>query len=121
MSLDQTGNTIRYSSSRTDRRGDRRGESAELQATWSIGESLPRAAPDSLEFFLTERYCLDTEHKGTLYRARINHNPWPLRKAELISLNSTMIESHGLPAPDGDPLLHYCEELSVNIWPLRKI
>ena len=117
MSLDQTGNTIRYSSSRCDPRG----APAELQASWTIGETLPRSAPDSLEFFLTERYCLDNEHNGTLYRARIHHNPWPLQQAELVSLESTMIESHGLPTPEGDPLLHYCEELSVDIWPLKHV
>lgn len=117
MSLDQTGNTIRYSSSRRDRRG----APAELQATWTIGEPLPRSAPSSLESFLTERYCLDTEHKGKLYRARIHHQPWPLQKAELATLNSTMIASHGLPTPPGDPLLHYAEKISVEIWPLRKI
>ena len=120
MSLDQTGNTIRYSSSRRDRRG----APAELQATWTISEGLPRpsgSAPGSLEFFLTERYCLDTEHDGKLYRSRIHHQPWPLQKAELVSLNSSMIESHGLATPQGDPLLHYCEEISVEIWPLQKI
>ncbi|HAF22572.1 MAG TPA: hypothetical protein DCK93_06600 [Blastocatellia bacterium] len=120
MSLDQTGNTIRYSSSRSDRRG----APAELQATWAIGECLsrpPGSTPDSLEIFLTERYCLDSLHQGKLFRARIHHAPWPLQKAELVSLNSTMIESHGLPTPTGEPLLHYCEEISVDIWPLRKI
>jgi uncharacterized protein YqjF (DUF2071 family) len=117
MSLDQTGNTIRYSSSRRDRRG----APAELQATWTISEALPLPSTDSLEFFLTERYCLDTEHDGQLYRARIHHHPWPLQKAELLSLNSSMIESHGLPTPEGDPLLHFCEEISVDIWPLKKL
>lgn len=120
MSLDQTGNTIRYSSSRRDRHGT----PAELQATWTIGDALPRpsgSASDSLEFFLTERYCLDTEHDGQTHRARIHHSPWPLQKAELVSLNSSMIESHGLPTAEGDPLLHYCEEISVDIWPLRRV
>jgi uncharacterized protein YqjF (DUF2071 family) len=85
--------------------------------------ALPASAtlPGSLEFFLTERYCLDAEHNGKLYRARIHHRPWPLQSAELVSLNSTMIESHGLPTPQGDPLLHYSEELSVEIWPLRRL
>jgi len=32
-----------------------------------------------------------------------------------------MIESHGLSAPEGDPLLHYCEELDVKIWPLESL
>jgi hypothetical protein len=31
-----------------------------------------------------------------------------------------MIESHGLFTPKGEPLLHYCEEISVDIWPLKK-
>lgn len=117
MSLAQTGNVIRYSSSRRDRHG----APAEFQATWTIGEPLPPTSPDSLEFFLTERYCLQSENKGQLYTSRIHHQPWPLQKAELVSLNSRMIESHGLPAPEGDPLLHYAEEISVDIFPLRRV
>jgi uncharacterized protein YqjF (DUF2071 family) len=117
MSLEQTGKTIRYSSSRKDRRG----APAELHAEWIIGEPLPQASAASLEFFLTERYCLDAEHDNELYRARIHHRPWPLQRAQLASLNSTMIESHGLPTSEGDPLLHYCEELSVDIWPLGRL
>ncbi|MEP6570184.1 MAG: DUF2071 domain-containing protein [Acidobacteriota bacterium] len=117
MSLDQTGDTINYSSVRKDRRG----APAEFQTTWNIGEALPQTSPGSLEFFLTERYCLDTERNGKLYRARIHHQPWPLHQAELASLNSSMIESHGLPTPQGDRLLHYCEELSVDIWSLKPV
>jgi uncharacterized protein YqjF (DUF2071 family) len=123
MSLDQTDRTIKYSSLRRDRRG----APAELEVMWTIGETIGgrnadkmSALPASLEFFLTERYCLDAEHRGKLYCARIHHQPWPLQSAELVSLNSSMIESHGLPAPQGDPLLHYCEELSVEIWPLKE-
>jgi len=120
MSLQQTGNTIRYFSSRRDRRG----APAELQAAWIIREPLAQpqgSIPDSLEIFLTERYCLDSVHNGKLYRARIHHEPWPLQKAELTSLNSSMIESHRLPTLHGDPLLHYCEELGVDIWRLKKV
>jgi uncharacterized protein YqjF (DUF2071 family) len=117
MSLSQTGNTINYSSVRNDRRG----AAAELNAAWKINEVLPPAVPGSLEFFLTERYALDCKHNGNLYRARIHHQPWPLQAAELVSLNSTMVESHGLPVPSGDPLLHYAEGLSVGIWPLRRV
>lgn len=117
MSLSQTGNTINYSSVRKDRRG----AEAELQATWNIGDVLPPTVPGTLEFFLTERYALDCKHHGKLYRARIHHQPWPLQAAELVRLNSTMIESHGLSASTGDPLLHYAEELSVDIWPLRSV
>ncbi len=91
---------------------------ATFHSKWTVGEHLATSRPNSLEFFLTERYCLYSEHNSKLYRARIHHNPWPLQTAELNSFESSMIESHGLPTPEGDPLLHYCEELSVEIWPL---
>ncbi len=89
---------------------------AEFHCSWSVGDKLPASQPGSLEFFLTERYCLYSENRAKVYRARIHHSPWPLQEAKLVSLNSTMIESHGLPTPQADPILHYCEELSVDIW-----
>lgn len=116
MSLLQTGNTIQYASERNDPRG----APATLQTSWAIGAPLPPASPESLDFFVTGRYCLYSENEGELYRCRIHHEPWPLQSATLHSLNSTMIEAQGLPTPQGDPLLHYCEELSVEIWSLKK-
>lgn len=117
MSLEQHGNSIDYLSERRDGRG----APASFAATWKIGEMLPQSQPGALEFFLTERYCLYSEHRGDIYRARIHHQPWPLQTAELISLESSMIECHGLPTPEGEPLLHYAEELRVDIWPLGKV
>jgi uncharacterized protein YqjF (DUF2071 family) len=117
MNLEESGKTIVYSSSRTERDAP----AAEFDATWKIGETLPYSHPGSLEFFLTERYCLYAAHKQKLYRCRIFHQPWPLQKAELSTLSSTMIESHGLPTPEDAPLLHYAEEISVDIWPITEI
>jgi uncharacterized protein YqjF (DUF2071 family) len=117
MSLRQEGNSIRYHSKRTDDRS----APAQLDAAWTIGEPLAQTRPGSLGFFLTERYCLYAYHRERLYRARIFHQPWPLRSAALDSYQSTMVESIGIQEPKGEPLLHYAEELSVNIWPLRKV
>lgn len=117
MSLAQEGKTITYDSARTDQRG----APAELHARWAIGAPLPQSQPDSLEFFLTERYCLYSFHNGQLYRSRIFHQPWPLQNAGLGSRQSTMIESLGIGQPDGEPLLHSAEEIAVDIWPLRKV
>jgi uncharacterized protein YqjF (DUF2071 family) len=117
MSLEEEGKSIVYSSRRTERDVS----AARFDATWKTGETLPFTHPGSLEFFLTERYCLYSARKQKLYRCRIFHQPWPLQKATLTSFDSTMIESHGLPTPDGEPLLHYAEELSVDIWPLEEV
>jgi uncharacterized protein len=115
IELAQDGKRIDYALSRTE------DPPAEFSASWKIGGSPHYAHPGSLEFFLTERYCLYSEDDRAIYRARIYHPPWPLQKASLISLDSTMIESHGLPTPEGDPLLHYAEEISVDIWPLEDL
>lgn len=138
MSLDQNGSAISYSSTRTDNQAyaqffaheaasfatDLDGDNfqnlprAELSAHWLIGEPLPLAQPGSIEFFLTERYCLYAYHRG-VYRSRIFHEPWPLRSASVSSFQSTMIQSLGIEQPASEPLLHYAESISVDIWPLK--
>jgi len=115
ITLEHLDSKISYSNKRTDQ------PAANFSATWSSGEAFPTAEPDSLEFFLTERYCLFSEHKGQLYRSRIHHQPWPLRNAQLDSWSSTMIEVLGIAEPISEPLLHYAEELAVDIWMLEKV
>ena len=117
MSLKQQGTQIDYSSIREDSRGG----PADFHATWTIGEPLAQAAPESLEFFLTERYCLYAFHRERLFRSRIFHQPWPLQRATLDSSHSTMITSLGIPQPESPPLLHYAEALEVDIWPIKPI
>ncbi len=116
IELAQTDEMIRY-----DLRRVRPNPQAEFQATWTCGTLLPESLPDSLEFFLTERYCLYAARGKKLYRARIYHRPWPLRRAGLSAWHSTMIEAQGLATPVGDPLLHYAEALAVDIWPLKRL
>ena len=77
MSLRQNGDSITYSSIREDSRG----APASFNATWTKGESLPQSTPGSLEFFLTERYCLYSEHRGEIYRARIHHQSVAVAKS----------------------------------------
>jgi uncharacterized protein len=110
IALEQENETINYDLARTD------DPPAEFHASWKIGGNPRFAKPDTLEFFLVERYCLYATRGDRLLRARIHHEPWPLQDAALNSLDSTMLESHGLPAPADEPLLHYAEEIAVDIW-----
>lgn len=102
MNFEQRGRTIYFDSERTHRRAS----PADFKATWTVGDRLAQPDPGSLDFFLIERYCLYSAHRGKLYRARIFHRPWPLCRARLLSWRSTMIGSQGLPSPEGEPLLH---------------
>ena len=118
MQLKAEGQTVHFTSHRTHRGAP----PADFAAVWTAGEPLPHAPPDSLEFFLIERYCLYAAWGDRLYRARIFHAPWPLRHATLVSFASTMLASHGLPTPSGAPLLHHqAAPLHVEIWPLQEL
>jgi uncharacterized protein len=73
----------------------------------------------ALDRFLTDRFRLYTLARGRLASAAIEHPPWPLAGGRVLHLKQTLFESAGLPAPSGDPLVHYSEELAVNIGPLE--
>jgi uncharacterized protein YqjF (DUF2071 family) len=113
--LQQRGNTIHYVSQREQ------GLSADFEATWIIGRRLPQAEPGSLDFFLTERYCLFTSYEEKLYRCHIHHEPWPLYPASLSEYRSTLMEADGLPSPEREPLLRCGGPVHVQIWPLEEI
>lgn len=118
MSLERRDQTVHFTSRRTHLHA----APAKFEAAWTVGDGLPQAEPGSLDFFLIERYCLYSARGDSLYRARIFHNPWPLRRARLLSYRSTMLESQGLPSPKGDPLLHQQgEPLNVRVWPRVRV
>ena len=115
IALTETHEKIDYQLQRTDE------PAANFSAAWTIGSPLPPTTPGTLDFFLTERYCLYSAHNDKLYRSRIFHEQWSLRSATLNHVSSSMIESHGLPTRSGDPLIHYAEEISVDIWALKRV
>jgi len=75
------------------------------------------AAPGSLEFFLVERYILyamDESHK--LWRARVHHQPYPLRRADVSALEETLIWAAGIKRSDAHPIRHYASEVNVKVY-----
>jgi uncharacterized protein YqjF (DUF2071 family) len=118
MRLQEKHGGIQFTSTRTHPGAP----AARFEGTWARGEPLPSPPPDSLDFFLVERYCLYTTHWGRLYRVRIFHRPWPLRRVERLSFTSTMLESQGLPTSPEAPRLHaQGEPLRVGIWPPERL
>lgn len=117
IGLAQRDQTIIYSSHRTHRGAP----PADFDATWTVSDALEQSRPGSLAFFLTERYSLYAARGERIYRCRIHHPPWPLRRAKLSAYRSTMLESHGLPTPDAALLLHYAEALKVDVWRLERM
>jgi uncharacterized protein len=82
---------------------------------WPVSE--PRQSErNSLEYFLTERYCLYTVRGGKVFRAYIHHLPWPLQDAEAEIGINTVAQAAGIELPDAKPLLHFSRFLEVLIW-----
>jgi len=117
MSASARGEWIEYSSSR------REGAARPFTFTGRYRPVAPpaTAARDSLEWFLTERYCLYTlDERDDVQRAEIHHGPWPLQAAEAeIELNT--MPPDRIELPDEEPLLHFSRRQDVVIWPLERI
>jgi uncharacterized protein YqjF (DUF2071 family) len=78
--------------------------------------------PGTLEYFLSERYCLyAVDRHGRVDRLEIHHPPWPLQTAEAeIELN-TMTAPIPLRLPDTRPLVHYAARQDMVAWLPRTI
>jgi len=111
MSVRNINGRLHYTSQRIDAP-----RPAELRAQyWPV--TAPRVRdPQSLEAFLTERYCLYTVNHGKVLRAYIHHLPWQLQDAEAEFEMNTMARANGLELPGEKPLLHFSRLLEVLIW-----
>ena len=80
------------------------------------------AKPGTLDYFLTERYCLYvTGRRGRLRRGDIHHQPWPLRAAEWEVDRLDLPEAHGLSLPDVPARLLFSGQINVVVWLTRPV
>jgi len=97
----------------------RKGVAAKFRGSYHPIAAVRRTEKDSLEYFLTERYCLYTVHDANVYGCEIHHLPWPLQDAHATMEVNTMAAAAGIQLPATSPLLHFAKRLEVLIWPLR--
>ena len=115
MSVYEVGGAIDYSSHRHDRRG----RPAEFVARYEPAGDVFPPAPGSLDYFLTERYCLyTTDPEGRVRIAEIHHPPWPLQMADAEFQLNTMAAAAGFQLPPATPLLHFAKRQDMIAWNL---
>jgi uncharacterized protein YqjF (DUF2071 family) len=90
-------------------------------ATWNARYrptgSVLAPEPGSLDYFLTERYCLYTiDRSNRPARVDIHHPPWPLQGAEADIAVNTMADAAGIRLPQAAPLLHFAKRQDVVTW-----
>lgn len=99
-----------------------RGAEAEFEAQYAAGGRLFEPEQGTIDYFLTERYCLYTQDTAAnAYRVEIHHAPWRLQPGEAhISIN-TMSGAAGMRLPSMAPLLHYARRQDVITWPPHRL
>jgi uncharacterized protein len=111
MRIRETGDHITYRCRR--RLPGPRGTTSAVAIT--IGDSLGEHELDSRDHFLTARWILFTLFSGRPMLARACHRPWPLHRAQVRWLDDGLVAAAGLPAPAGEPLVHYSPGVDVAI------
>ena len=118
MSCDPADEAVDYRSVRTHRGAPR----AEFVARYRPVGGPFESGPDTIENFLTERYCLySAGKKGVVSRGEVHHRMWPLQPAEVEVQTLAMTEQIGLKLPETDPILHFSRRLDVLAWLPRRI
>ncbi len=97
------------------------GELEEFAASYKPTSEIIKILPQSLEYWLTERYCLYSTDKKNLYRAEIHHNPWQLQQASLSLKTNTMMQSLKVELLSDKPLLHFSKKQEVILWNIKKV
>ena len=116
MEITRVGSLIRYSSRRRWPRPRRARSDAVIQ----VGEAFGPDEATELDHFLTARWALFSEPRRGLRHACASHEPWPLHRARVLSLHEELFAAAGLPAREGDPVVHFSPSVFVRIgWPTR--
>lgn len=116
MHVTRTDGTITFRSHRSP------GEygTFDFAASYEKGSTLGSDTTDRQEF-LTERYFLFSQSRnGTIYRGRIDHDPWLLHRAE-VRIDSCEIEGHPAPTDRKPASVLYSPGTDVRAWFPRTI
>jgi hypothetical protein len=113
-----TEGRIRYESLRTGERAN----GAACVFGYAPGLDLPQPSPDSLEFFLVERYRLYSRAPDGLRRGAVFHPPYPLCCAEGTAWDEQLLALDAF-TPTGRPPDHtlMSRGVDVSVFPLESV
>ena len=116
MTVQRRGEVVDYQSVR---RGQRPAEFKALYETTSMPFV---ATAGSVEYFLTERYCLyHHDRRDRPYRLEIHHRPWCLQRARAEIRSNTMAAASHLTIDGAPALLHFARRQDVVAWAPKRL
>jgi uncharacterized protein len=117
MAVERDGSTIRYRS----RRRWPGPTPATSRITVEIGAPLRSEELDEFDHYLTARWQLYTTLGPVLARSNVEHEPWLLHRAVVRELETNLVAAAGLPAPGGEPVVHWSPGVRTRISGLRPL
>ena len=112
IGITHEGTAIRYESHREDH--DR---PADFSAIYGPAGGAFAPVKGTLEYFLTERYCLyHQDRRSSPYRLEIHHLPWALQPARGRVACESLAGVNGLTLPPSPPLLHFAKRQDMVAW-----
>jgi len=116
MTVQRDDDRITYESRR---RSPRAAGRARHRSSARIGSEIAPDDVSEFEHYLTARWGLfsrwPTANRGITVHAAVDHPRWQLHRADLLELDDELIEAAGLPAPTGDPVVHWTPGVEVRI------
>jgi uncharacterized protein YqjF (DUF2071 family) len=110
MTYGRAGDGVRFTSRR-------QGQAAAFDAEYAPTGVSAAPAPGSLDYWLTERYCLYAlDRNRRVYRGEIDHPAWKLQPGSATIHANTLARAAGITLPDDAPLLHYAEHQDAMFW-----
>jgi uncharacterized protein YqjF (DUF2071 family) len=97
-------------------------EHADFAAVYSPTSMTATSGQDSLEAWLTERYCYYAQCGSSgIFRSDIAHAPWSLAPARARISRNSLPAAFNLRLPECKPLLHYAAHMHARIRPLVRV
>ena len=111
MSVQQGDHTVRYTSTRRlPRNAD-----ATLDLTVRPGPAIGDAERTARDDWLTGRWRAFTGSGTVRACVNVEHEPWQMQHATIDELHGGLVTSTGLPAPSGEPLVHFSVGVDVRL------
>ena len=99
------------------RRTHRGAPPASLDVEYAPTGPATDAPAGSLHRWLSDRLCLyAADRRGTIFRADVEHGPWPLQPASVALRDNRMTALIDLALPEPPPLTHFARQLDVTAW-----
>ena len=71
------------------------------------GEAFEAGELSDFDHWLTGRWRGWARVAGRLAEVPVEHQPWPLWRADVVQLEESLLQSVGLPSPSDPPVVHY--------------